>query len=214
MSQDRLGPLVRALVGVDRNHLGVMTDIANRFNSADAPRWNERLKGIVQEGLPPLEPPPPLLVFDDEHIAPVNLSEVHYPATFWCDTDETPARRIWGSFATTVVANAKPREPSGVKVRYAGVSRATTVREILTAPGVGDFNPTDLSAVIAEMVGKQPHGEAGDLLTDGRGNLFTCGSVLVRVGWDAISRYWFVDDWAPGFGVYASRRVFSGNLKL
>src|SRR3989344_1233615 len=187
MSQDRLGPLVRALVGVDRSHLGVVIDIANRLNAADAPRWHDRLKGIVQEGLPPIEPPPPLLVFD-EHVATVTLGR-HVPAEFWRDTDEAPARRVWGTFATTV-------------------------RDILAYPGVGDFDPTDLSALIAEMIGQQPNGEAGNLLNDGRGNLFPCGSVLVSVYWDDIYRDWSVDDWLPDDEVLAGRRVFSGNLKL
>ena len=214
MSQDRLGPLIRALVGVDRQHLGVVTDIANRLNSTDAFRWHNRLKGVVQEGLPPIEPPPPLLVFD-EHVATATLDKRHVPAEFWRDTDEAPARRVWGTFATTVVARAKPREPSSVvKVPYANLSRATTVRDILAYPGVGDFDPTNLSALIAEMIGQQPNGEAGNLLNDGRGNLFPCGSVLVSVYWDDIYRDWSVDDWLPDDEVLAGRRVFSGNLKL
>jgi len=214
MSQDRLGPLIRALVGVDRQHLGVVTDIANRLNSTDAFRWHNRLKGVVQEGLPPIEPPPPLLVFD-EHVATATLDKRHVPAEFWRDTDEAPARRVWGTFATTVVARAKPREPSSVvKVPYANLSRATTVRDILAYPGVGDFDPTNLSALIAEMIGQQPNGEAGNLLNDGRGNLFPCGSVLVVVDWSDFDRRWDVVDWSPGGEVRAGRRVFSGNLKL
>ena len=215
MSQDRLGPLIRALVGVDRQHLGVVTDIANRLNSTHAFRWHDRLKGVVQEGLPPIEPPPPLLVFD-EHVASVVLMTRHVPTEFWRDTDEAPARRVGGTFATTVVARAKPREPSSVvKVPYANLSRATTVRDILAYPGVGDFDPTDLSALIAEMIGQQPNGETGDLLNDGRANLFPCVSVLIDVYWHVIFRVWLVGDWCPDDGVGAARsRVFSGNLKL
>jgi hypothetical protein len=214
MSQDRLGPITRALVGIDRRYLGTVADVINRFNSVDVVRWNHRFKGVLQEGLPPLEPLPPLLVFDNEHVATVTLDKSHVPAEFWRDTDDVPARRVWGAFVTVVVARAKPLKFSGVvKVPYADLSRATTFRDIRAYPGVGDFDPTVLSAIIAGMIGKQSRGEEGDLLNDGLANLFPCGPVLICVNWNIISKYWCFHHWTPGCGLGATRRVFSGNLK-
>ena len=215
MAKGNLDQIVRALVGVDANHLGVVRDISNRLNSPDAPRWHNRFTDVLQEGLPELEPPPPLLVFDDEHIATVDLSEPHDPASFWRDTDESPARYVWGGFQTNVVALAQPLGPLGiVTMRYAPVARNTTVRAILDAPGVGNHSPSILSAFLATAIKKQPNGEVGILRTDGLADLFPCGSVLVHVYWYDVRRRWRVVGWSPGCGVLAGRRVFSGDLKI
>lgn len=212
MAEGNLDPIVRALVGVDRQCLGTVADIANRLNSPDACRWHDRLNEVLQEGLPPLEPPP-LLVFDDQRVATVDLSAPHDPHAFWRDTREAPARSVWDSFVSLVVAKAQVRAPAGiVRIPYADLSRAALVRDILAGPGVGNFDPTDLCAIIAATIAKQPNGEAGDLLNDGRANLFPCGPVLVRVGWNGAGRRWSVGCWSPGGDVGAGRRVFSGNL--
>jgi len=161
----------------------------------------------------PSEPPPPLLVFDDAHVAVVNLSGPHDPAAFWRDTDEAPARRIWGRFSK-IVARARPVGPMGTfKMPYADTSRNTTAREILAAPGVGDHGTSKGCAVIAAMISAQPKGEFLEhgLLNDGRGNLFKCGSALVYVYWDGVFWYWYVIVWYPDLEVDAGRRVFSGN---
>ena len=100
-----------------------------------------------------------------------------------------------------------------IRMRWADTSRHTEVREILETPGVGDHRErSKVDAVIDAMTAKQPGGKAGDLLNDGRGNFFPCGSVLVGVGWSGVYRYWYVHGWSPVDVVNARRRVFSGNL--
>ena len=171
-------------------------------------------------GLDPLVPPalPPLLVFDDSHIASVDLSEPHNPDAFWHTTKQSPARYVYDTFRTNVVARARPIEESlgVVQIPYADLSRNTNVREILDTPGVGDHDPSKLSKIIAAMIKKQHNGKPlkNGLLNDGSANLFPCGSVLVDVGWGGGRRGWDVRGWLPGHGVFAGRRVFSGNLKL
>ena len=171
-------------------------------------------------GLDPLvaPEPPPLLVFDDSHIASVDLSKPHNPDTFWRTTKESPARYVYDTFRANVIARARPIEMSGgvVQIPYADLSRNTNVREILDAQGVGDHDPSKLSRIIASMIKKQPNGEPlkDGLLNDGSANLFPCGPVLVRVIWSDDGRGWIVFDWHPDFDVGAGRRVFSGNLKL
>lgn len=162
-------------------------------------------------------PGSPLLVFDDEHVALVALSEPHDPAAFWHDTTDAPARYVWSGFTTNVVAKARPTGAFGtVKVPYADLPRGSTVAEILKTPGVGNLEPDHLSPIIAAMIAKQPDGKPmkHGLLVDGRANLFPCGSVLVDVRWDDVRRSWSVDDWNPDSAVHAGRRVFSGNLVL
>ena len=177
------------------------------------------LHGVFSTMLTPLAVAvlPPLLVFDDARFASVDISGEHDPVAFWWDTDEAPARRVWGTFQTTVVARARPIAPQGiVNVPYADTSRNTTVREIMEAPGVGDHDPSKLSRLIAAMIARQPKGKylKNGLLNDGRGNFFKCGSVLARVRWDGVRRRWGVSGWRPDGGVRAGRRVFSGNLKF
>ena len=213
---DRLGPIVRALVGVDLEYHNTLIEVANRLNSSEAPAWNKLYADVSKVGLSKekLVELPPLLTFDNEHIASVALNTRHDSVAFWHDTSETPARYVWPGFMTHVVAKAKPSEPSGiVKIPYAPLSRSTKVCDLLKTPGVGNFDPSKLSAIIAAMLAKQPNGESGDLLNDGCANLFPCGPVLALVFWRDDYRRWGVDGWDPGDGVDAGRRVFSGNLK-
>src|SRR3989344_1751444 len=171
-------------------------------------------------GLEPLVAPelPPLLVFDDTHIASVDLSEPHDPDAFWHTTKQSPARYVYDTFRTNVIARARPiMESSGdVQIPYADLSRNTNVRAILDTQGVGDHDPSKLSKIIAAMIKKQPNGEAlkNGLLNDGSANLFACGSVLVSVRWDGVGREWNAFVWSPDVDVDAGLRVFSGNLKL
>lgn len=59
---DRLGPIIRAFVGIDARYHGVVLDIANRLNSADSELWSARYKKVHQDGLVQVQPaePPPL----------------------------------------------------------------------------------------------------------------------------------------------------------
>ncbi|HEY4522117.1 MAG TPA: hypothetical protein VJH91_00560 [Candidatus Paceibacterota bacterium] len=189
-------------------------------------RARKNLVAFLNAGCPQFDLPrtkvvpvelPPILVFDDEHIATVVLPERHDPDSFWQTTKSAPARYVYGSFRTNVVAKARPSGSADtVKMRYADVSRDTTVRDILDAPGVGDHDPSKLLAIIAAMIARQPNGEAleNGLLNDGRGNLFPCGSVLANVHWNVVHQKWHVLDGIPDDVVRAGRRVFSGNLKL
>ena len=52
MSKDMLGPLTRALVGIDARRLPLMLDIANRMGGDQATAWETRLKEVMREGLP------------------------------------------------------------------------------------------------------------------------------------------------------------------
>lgn len=57
MAKGNLDPVLRALVGVDPEYIGVVRDIVNRLNSADAKRWHPHFVGVIQAGLPNLPKP-------------------------------------------------------------------------------------------------------------------------------------------------------------
>jgi hypothetical protein len=50
---DLLGPIPRALVGVPREYLGVILDVANKLGGQDGKLWKVRLTGVLREGVKP-----------------------------------------------------------------------------------------------------------------------------------------------------------------
>lgn len=51
MSKDMLGPVIRALVGVDRDYLGLIRDVINKLSSKQAPRWFDYLGKALRKDL-------------------------------------------------------------------------------------------------------------------------------------------------------------------
>jgi len=79
---DMLAPIVRALVGVPQERLGVLFDIINKVGSTDGELWRIRFAEVLREGVKgaPLSPEAPLdtLIRVDRSIRPV------YP--YWVKT--------------------------------------------------------------------------------------------------------------------------------
>lgn len=70
MSKSMLDPIVRALVGVDAKHHGVVLDIANKLGGDNADEYRKRLAGVLRE---PIVPPPPIdsIIRIDSSVRPV-----------------------------------------------------------------------------------------------------------------------------------------------
>jgi hypothetical protein len=72
---DMLAPIVRALVGVPQERLGVLFDTINKVGSADGELWRKRFAEVLREGVKPvtLSPEAPLdtLIRVDRSIRPV-----------------------------------------------------------------------------------------------------------------------------------------------
>lgn len=49
--KDMLGPVVRALVGVPKEHLGIVLDIANKLGGKDCELWKAHLAAMLREGV-------------------------------------------------------------------------------------------------------------------------------------------------------------------
>lgn len=70
------------------------------------------------------------------------------------------------------------------------------------------FSESDVCAIIADLISKQPKGEDGVLLNDGYWNLFYTPAFVVNVYW--YDGRWHVSTWRRnGFTWYTGNRVFS-----
>jgi hypothetical protein len=121
---------------------------------------------------------------------------------------------VWNSFRNRIVANAKPTNAgTGYTLAAADLTKDATDKEIEAALPEGYlFDESAVCAIVAELIAKQPGGEAGHLQNNGRANLFYTRSCVVRVRWDAGDGEWRVLTWGRGGdGWYAGRRVFSRN---
>lgn len=72
------------------------------------------------------------------------------------------------------------------------------------------FSESDVCAIIAELISKQPKGEDGSLDNSGNWNLFYTPTFVVSVRWRSGGGFWNVRTWVRGrIGWYADGRVFS-----
>lgn len=72
------------------------------------------------------------------------------------------------------------------------------------------FSESDVAAIIADLIAKQPKGIAGVLKNDGSWNIFYTPAFVVRVRWHSFNERWFVDAWdRGGHRCIGGLRVFS-----
>ena len=139
----------------------------------------------------------------------VILAERHNPNLFF----ETRAGLyVWNDFRSRIVANAKPTE-KGTKFRVdvAELMRDLNDEEIERGlPKEHLFDETQVCAIIASFIAKQPNGEKGKLVNNGYANLFYMVSCVVGIGWYAGSRRWRVSVYDRCNSAWdAGGRVFS-----
>lgn len=121
---------------------------------------------------------------------------------------------VWSDFTDRIVDKAEPIALGELAIE--GFKIETTSKDeqieeaIQTFERVSDhvFSESQVCAVVAELISKQPEGEEGVLLNTGYSNLFYTPSFVVGVGW--IDGGWGVDAWLRGGGAWVSEgRVFS-----
>lgn len=71
------------------------------------------------------------------------------------------------------------------------------------------FSESEVCAVVAALIDKQPKGKEGALLNNGYANLFYTASFVVHVRWDSDDGHWHVSTWSRGYDWHADSRVFS-----
>lgn len=136
----------------------------------------------------------------------VKVTENHSPKEFFKDRK---GLYVWNSFINNIVENAKETK-AGKEFKLDSFELLKTAwdEEIeKDLPKKHIFSETDVCAIIASLIEKQPKREEGTLLNNGYLNIFYTPSLVVFVYWD--DGEWFVRDWLRGYYWAGGSRVFS-----
>lgn len=150
-----------------------------------------------------------MLMLTSRGTVTVTLPERHDPDAFYRTRS---GLYIWDDFRTRITAQAKPSETGATfKVESFGLMRGLDDKEIeAMLPKSHLFDETQVSAIIAGLIARQPNGEDGALVNNNFANLFYTSSRVVGVGWRAGGRQWVVASWERGDDRWvASSQVFS-----
>lgn len=116
---------------------------------------------------------------------------------------------VYSGFGDHILSKAKKSEPKTYSLESFDLVRSSKDEEIEQALGKEHlFDETEVCAIVAELVSKQPKGKKGTLQNNGYANLFYTGSFVVRVYWSG--SHWLVNAWdRDGGGWPSGYRVFS-----
>ena len=126
---------------------------------------------------------------------------------------------VWDGFRDRIVAAARPFQGTpACEIASFDIVRNANDRENQSELPVGYLfeDPSQFCGLLFGIIDRQAGGKYGPLLTNGYWNIFYVlvnGEVFaVRVGWDAVSRGWYVDANPLNDGRWhAGLRVFSRN---
>jgi hypothetical protein len=141
----------------------------------------------------------------------VALTNPHDPAAFY---RTRTGLYVYNDFRERIVRQAKPTQSaSPVTLRHFVLERDAPDKDIEDELGPKHtyiFTESEVCWVVAEMIGKQEGGTAGDLDNTGKANLFYTPAWVVFVSWSAVDREWRVDtwrrgglDWCAGFSAFS-----------
>jgi hypothetical protein len=144
----------------------------------------------------------------------VALTNPHDPGAFY---QTRAGLYVHRDFRDRIVRQARPTQSaSPVTLKRFVLDRDALDRDIEAELGPNHlhlFTTSELCWIVAEMIGKQEDGTAGDLDNTGKANLFYTPSWVVSVYWSARGREWHVRTW--GLDVYhawdAGDSAFSRN---
>ncbi len=143
---------------------------------------------------------------------PVSITTIedHYPEDFYLTGD---GLYVWCDMRKLVVVRAKPMQAGTTfSLGIADLAKDATDKKIEAALSGNLFDESAMCAVIAQLIGQQPGGKKGTLLSNGYANLFYTSSCLVTVHWDDVySGEWRVITWQRGD---RRRRAFPQVLSL
>lgn len=129
------------------------------------------------------------------------------PSSFFKDRD---GLYVFSSFADRILTTAKDVKKQGTyPIASYELTKAATDEEIeMGLPKKHTFTESEVCAIIASLIEKQPKGEKGVLLNDGWWNLFYTPAFVVYVRWSVDG--WCVYSWPRGgYLWFGSFRVFS-----
>lgn len=119
---------------------------------------------------------------------------------------------VWSNFGDRILEKTSPlKAAKNISIASYELVRSGSDEMIEKAlPKKHIFDESEVCAIIAEMIAKQPKGEEGDLLNTGYANLFYTEAFVVHVYWYSYDRHWGVLTWGRGDGDWdAGGRVFS-----
>jgi hypothetical protein len=141
----------------------------------------------------------------------VALTTPHDPAAFYQTRAGLCVSR---HYRDRIVQKATPTQSaSPVTLKRLVLERDASDKYIEAKLGANhEFTESEICWIVAEMIGKQKDGEAGDLDNTGHVNLFYTTSGFVLLFWLGDDRGWLVDSWGPGGDAWnGGGSVFSRN---
>lgn len=116
---------------------------------------------------------------------------------------------VWNSFIDNILENTTSTVQKSFKISSFSLKKSATDEEIEDGlPKKHLFSETEVCAIIAGLIEKQPKGEDGPLQNNGYWNLFYTKSRVVGVYWDGDR--WLVRDWYRDDDAWhEDKRVFS-----
>lgn len=123
-----------------------------------------------------------------------------------------PGLYVWSDFADRILSKAEAvPAPTKFNLQTYKLTKYAQDSEIeAELPEKHIFSESEVCALIAEFVSKQPKGEAGTLDNDGNWNLFYTPEFVVSVYWYSGGSEWSVRAWRRGSGGWdGGSRVFS-----
>ncbi len=139
----------------------------------------------------------------------VVLSAHHVPADYF---KNRKGLFVWSGFKSRILGDAKSTAAGAeFKVSSFDLAKPVTDEQIEEAlPKDHLFSISDVCAIIADLISKQPAGEEGVLLNNGYVNLFYTKDCVVGVLWGSFLGEWRVGAWGRGGdGWLRGFRVFS-----
>lgn len=138
----------------------------------------------------------------------VKVAEKHDPKEFFQDRE---GLYIFSGFKNNIISKAEPTE-EGKEFKLSSfelTENAYDDKIEASLPEKHIFSETDVCAIVADLISKQPDGGEGVLLNNGYANLFYTPSHVVDVGWSGTDREWSVGAWDRDDYWVAGKRVFS-----
>lgn len=139
----------------------------------------------------------------------IKLEQASDPKGFFKDG---PGLYIGSSFPQRILDKAEPVQ-AGTSFELASYDllQNSLDKEIESAlPEKHLFSESDVCAIVADLISKQPKGIEGTLLNTGRANLFYTSAFVVYVYWYSSDSTWNVITWLRDASWWlAGRRVFS-----
>lgn len=115
---------------------------------------------------------------------------------------------IWSGFSDTVLKKAKSATISPLSISSYDLLKTSYDKDIeAELPKNHIFSETNVCAIIAGLIEKQPKGKEGTLLSNGYANIFYTKSRVVDVRW--LVGKWFVRGWDRELAWHSGVRVFS-----